>query len=106
MQYDLGKAEAQGQTVRTGSLNTPPTLILNALSKLQAKHCTGRSYLQTHLSVFDDKPVFSRRSAGADVIFESPYNHIEGETCEKCERKRAVRRALRTSQELSFTTAR
>ena len=37
VQYDFGKTGPSG-FIRTGSLNTPPTILLNALSKLRANH--------------------------------------------------------------------
>src|SRR5271170_736931 len=49
VQYDFGKTGASG-FVRTGFLNTPPAILLNALSKLRANHDIGRNNILTHLS--------------------------------------------------------
>src|SRR5438045_1734074 len=38
VQYDFGKTGAEGQFIRTGSLNQPPLVLLNAITKLQAEH--------------------------------------------------------------------
>lgn len=38
VQYEYGKVEAGEQFVRTGMLNKPPTVLLTAISKLQATH--------------------------------------------------------------------
>lgn len=38
MQYDLEKTVEEGRFVRTGSLNRPPNVLLNAVSSLQARH--------------------------------------------------------------------
>src|SRR5215469_13940718 len=41
VQFDFGKSTQSG-FVRTGTLNPPPTLLLNALAKLQANHLRRR----------------------------------------------------------------
>lgn len=38
VQYDKGKVEADGQFVHKGSLNRPPDLLLQALSRIRAEH--------------------------------------------------------------------
>jgi len=100
VQYDFGKTGAGGQFTRTGSLNTPPTALLNALAKLQSNRYRGRSSLPTHLSVFDRLPQFSREKAGPDILFKSTYNHTGGATCEECSREWLVERAPRTTEEV------
>lgn len=98
VQYDLGKTEADGHYTRTGLLNTPPTVLLNALAKLRANHYRGRTSLPTYLSAFDVLPAFRREKAGADILFQPIYNHAGGATCEYCSRDKLVERAPRTSQ--------
>jgi len=44
VQYDLGKTEVSG-FMRTGSLNTPPTVLLNALAKFRSNRLLGKSTL-------------------------------------------------------------
>lgn len=95
VQYDSGKATTSGFE-RTGSLNTPPTVLLNAVTNLRAKHIRGRSKLPDHLSKFDNLPEFTRESAGPDTLFEAKYNHIGGATCKKCSGEFAVSRAKRS----------
>src|SRR5580700_9635943 len=58
VQYDFGKTEPSG-FIRTGSLNTPPTILLNALSKLRANHVIGRNSILTHLSAVNHLPKFA-----------------------------------------------
>src|SRR5436305_720203 len=41
VQYDFGKAAPSGFE-RTGFLNTPPTILLNAVAKLLANHIRGK----------------------------------------------------------------
>ena len=38
VQYDFGETKAGGHFTRTGFLNAPPTILLKALSKVQANH--------------------------------------------------------------------
>ena len=82
VQYDLGKTGVGGHITQTGSLNTPPTVLLNAFARLRSNHYRGRSSLPTYLSVFDHLPGFSRENAGPDLLFKPTYNHIEGATCQ------------------------
>lgn len=94
IQYDFGKALPNGFQ-RTGLLNTPPTVLLNALAKLQAKHIAGESNLSTFLSKITDIPVFSRERAGPDVLFAFDYTHIQGYTCDYCSQEHQIERPCR-----------
>jgi nucleoside phosphorylase len=95
VQYDLGKTEVDGHVTRTGSLNTPPTILLNALARLRSNHYRGRTNIHTYLSVFDHLPSFSREDAGPDLLFKSTYNHTEGATCQACSGDGLIERAPR-----------
>jgi nucleoside phosphorylase len=99
VQYDFGKTTPSG-FVRTGFLNTPPTILLNALAKLQANRLRRKSSLSTYLSAFGHLPEYARNNAGPDILFESSYNHIGGLTCEKCSKDKLVGRNSRDSQEI------
>ncbi|OCL00089.1 putative kinesin [Cenococcum geophilum 1.58] len=98
VQYDFGKTGAGGHIARTGSLNAPPVVLLNAVSKLRALHYRGRSNLATYLSTFDPLEHFSRSMVGPDILFEATYNHIGGATCEQCSREKEVKRTPRVGQ--------
>src|SRR5690242_16355300 len=69
VQYDFGKATVSGFE-RTGALNAPPTILLNAVANLRAKHMRGRGRLLEFLSKLDDLPEFTRAAAGPDVLFK------------------------------------
>jgi nucleoside phosphorylase len=84
VQYDSGKATPSGFE-RTGSLNTPPTILLNAVSILRAKHMRGKSRLAEYLSKLDSLPDFTRGAAGIDILFEATYDHVGGATCRRCD---------------------
>lgn len=98
VQYDFGKAEEGGRFRRTGFLNTPPTVLLNALAKLRANRLQGRSNLSTYLSAITDLPAFTYNNAGTDVLFQPDFNHAGGTTCDQCSRDRVVTRNSRASQ--------
>ena len=80
VQYDFGKATASGFE-RTGNLNSPPTILLNALSNLRANHVREKSRLWKYVSKFNCLPSFTRDNAGPDILFEADYNHEGGTTC-------------------------
>ena len=77
VQYDFGKTTPSG-FVRTGSLNTPPTILLNAITNLRAKHIRGICKFPDYISNLHRLPDFTRESAGPDILFEAEYNHEGG----------------------------
>jgi nucleoside phosphorylase len=99
VQYDFGKAGASGFT-RTGSLNAPPKVLLNALAKLRSNHLRRKSNLLIYLSAVSHLPDFTYGTAGPDILFEPTYNHVEGPTCSRCSKDRLVERTPRANQEV------
>jgi nucleoside phosphorylase len=97
VQYDSGKATPSGFE-RTGSLNTPPTVLLNAVANLRAKHMRGRGRLGEYLSKFDSLPDFTRDAAGTDILFEAEHDHKEGPTCKQCDTSYLADRELRRQE--------
>ncbi|KAF2628864.1 kinesin light chain, partial [Macroventuria anomochaeta] len=97
VQYDSGKATPSGFE-RTGFLNTPPTVLLNAVANLRAKHMRGRGRLLEYLSKLDSLPDFSREAAGPDTLFKVEYDHAGSTTCEKCSKEHAVAREARRQE--------
>ncbi|KAI6463138.1 hypothetical protein MCOR15_004262 [Pyricularia oryzae] len=59
VQYDFGKTGAGGRITRTGSLNAPPTILLNALAKLRANDFRDRMQILAHLSKLPSQPKFA-----------------------------------------------
>jgi nucleoside phosphorylase len=84
VQYDSGKATPSG-LVRTGSLNAPPTVLLNAVANLRAKHIRGRGRLSEYLSKLRSLPDFTQEAAGSDTLYDTTYNHKGGATCKQCD---------------------
>jgi nucleoside phosphorylase len=99
VQYDSVKSTPSGFE-RTGFLNAPPMILLNAVSKIQANYMIRRSSLSEYVSKLGDLPVFARDNAGSDVLFEASYNHTGGATCDSCSRDRVIERQPRGSQEI------
>jgi nucleoside phosphorylase len=97
VQYDSGKATPSGFE-RTGSLNTPPTILLNAVANLQAKHMRGRGKLAEYISKLDSLPDFRREAAGSDILFKASYDHERGATCSKCSKDYIVDRRARRQE--------
>jgi nucleoside phosphorylase len=100
VQYDFGKTGAGGRLTPTGFLNTPPTVLLNAISKLRSNQYLEQDTLFMHLSAFKRLAQFSRDGAGPDVLYEATYNHIGGLTCDGCGEDKTVERTPRSSQEI------
>ncbi|RDW62503.1 hypothetical protein BP5796_10805 [Coleophoma crateriformis] len=98
VQHDLGKIVTQGQMRRTGFLNAPPPLLLNAISRVRANHLQGRIDFTRYSAAFHGLPQFDRHAAGPDKLFEATYEHKRGETCESC--TKVVIRPTRTGQEV------
>jgi nucleoside phosphorylase len=99
VQYDFGKTTPNG-FVQTGLLNAPPTILLNALAKLQANRYRRKSDISMYLSALCHLPEFARDNAGPDILFEPTYNHVGGPTCERCSKDRLLMRTTRGSQEI------
>jgi hypothetical protein len=97
VQYDSGKVTPSGFE-RTGSLNTPPTVLLNAVANLRAKHMRGRGRLLQYSSKLNSLPDFSREAAGSDTLFEVEYDHVGSTTCGKCSTEHAVAREARREE--------
>jgi len=83
VQYDFGKTTLNGFE-RTGSLNSPPQILLSAVSTVRANGLLGESTLSDHVSPLERIPTFQRNRTGPDVLFEAAYNHEGGLACDQC----------------------
>jgi nucleoside phosphorylase len=95
VQYDSGKATPSGFE-RTGSLNTPPMILLTAVVNLQAKYRRRKGKLAEYISKLDSLPDFGR--ASSDTLFEASYDHEKGPTCSKCSKDYIVDREARKQE--------
>ena len=98
VQYDFGKAVPSG-FLRTGFLNSPPTILLGAVNKLRSNQVRRKTKLVEHIAKLQQLPEFVRSAAGPDVLFEAEYNHEQGATCQSCSADRQVDRRLRPNEE-------
>jgi nucleoside phosphorylase len=106
VQYDFGKIGVDGHFLRTGSLNAPPAVLLQALAKLRANHMRGRIKLYEYLSTYARLPKFVYQGADFDVLYNTTYSHVNGPTCDGCSKKEIVSRDPRedTNPVLYFGT--
>ncbi|PNP59224.1 hypothetical protein FNYG_14995 [Fusarium nygamai] len=105
VQYDLGKAKANGAWERKGSLDKPPPILLHALASLQAEHEIAGSKVpdllqamwQANPGMTRPKRDFTYQGVENDRLFESQYDHVGGSTCDKCDSACEVKREWRES---------
>jgi nucleoside phosphorylase len=98
VQYDSVKATPSGFE-RTGSLNSPPQILLAAIASVQAKEFRGKSQVSEHIAKLKRMPQFRRDKVGADILFEATYDHEGGYTCDKCKTDKQEARQPRGSKE-------
>jgi nucleoside phosphorylase len=99
IQWDMGKAEADGHFVRTGSLAPPPTALLTALTKFEADQITTRTNILSYLKNLESIPNIPKRFLKSDslqdILYESSYCHVEGDDCRFCDKSRVIQRSER-----------
>lgn len=82
VQWDFGKAEQGGSFKRTGALNSPPSALLTALTKLERDHEMKGSKMPKYLEDLKKNwpklvPKYIRSEAWRDVLFRADYDHVE-----------------------------
>lgn len=110
IQWDMGKAEAGGQFVRTGSLAPPPTALLTALTKFEADQITTRTNVLSYLKNLENIPnmpkSFLKSDSLQDILYQSSYKHVkgdddsgysytEGDDCRLCDKSKVIHRSER-----------
>src|SRR5467141_605100 len=106
VQYDYGKAVASGVFQQTGMMNQPPQVLLNAIARLHADDIMGQNQSIADMisNVLDAnvemKAPFSRPADEQDTLFNSAYDHPQGEdTCINCDKRHLIHRDPQTSDE-------
>ncbi|SCO91194.1 related to RSA4-WD-repeat protein required for maturation and efficient intra-nuclear transport [Fusarium oxysporum] len=105
VQYDFGKAKANGAWERKGSLDKPPLVLLSALGRLQAQHEQAPSkvpellqkMLEANPYMKRPKKAFTYQGAENDRLFQSQHDHVGGSNCDKCDSAWEVKRDRRES---------
>jgi nucleoside phosphorylase len=105
IQYDRGKTVQDGEFRRTGALNSPPTVLLAALARLQAEHEVNPNKIPQYLSEMMEKYPRMRREyayqgASNDHLYQAAYDHPDpAATCEECDHAQEIRRDPREDTE-------
>ncbi|KAF3929563.1 hypothetical protein ABW19_dt0206190 [Dactylella cylindrospora] len=101
LQYDFGKTVQEGRFVQTGVLNKPPSIFLQAITKLKADYLLD-SYATFECIIADTfkdenfSQDFSRPPPESDRLFVSYYDHpLQNESCDQCDRSMVAERAPR-----------
>ncbi|KAL2797415.1 hypothetical protein BJX66DRAFT_348560 [Aspergillus keveii] len=111
VQYDFGKATTskEGLFQRTGQLNSPPPVLLTALSKLQAIHLTQGEQFVDFLAELErkrpkDHPSPFARPTTDDCLYSTDYAHPipEAKTCDGCDGLRTISRTARQHPSVPF----
>ncbi|KAK1656993.1 hypothetical protein BDP55DRAFT_43077 [Colletotrichum godetiae] len=97
IQYDFGKTGADGRIARTGSLNAPHTILLNALAKLRANDLRRKTQVLKHLSQLSSQPEFASPGSEKDTLYDASSPHIGTATCAKCHPADVVDRDARAT---------
>jgi nucleoside phosphorylase len=94
VQYDMGKITPT-EIIRTGSLDSPPHILLSAATTLASDASMGESKLLKILSQIDHIPGLRRGESSIDVLYDASYNHQGGTTCAGCHPDKQVKRSQR-----------
>lgn len=95
-QYDLIKAKSGGKCERKGFLGRPPTVLLNALTSIQARHERKDSDVPYLLQVMLESnpkmgkrtkknPGYAHQGFDNDRLFKASCDHIPGPDCQGCD---------------------
>ncbi|KAF3112319.1 hypothetical protein TWF706_010906 [Orbilia oligospora] len=102
IQYDFGKAMENGEFVRIGSLNAPPSILLNAVAFVKARDQAelGKKISDSAQKIEEGDPRFPYPGQDTDKLFRADYNHVAGEgrqsdTCKSCNASKVVPRSER-----------
>jgi nucleoside phosphorylase len=102
-QYDLIKEKSGDKRVRKGFLRRPPTVLLNALSSIQADHERKDSKIPSFLQEMLEKnpkmgwrskqnPGYIHQGFDNDHLFKALCDHIPGPDCRGCDTANEVQR--------------
>lgn len=94
VQYDFGKTKPN-EFERTAFLNSPPNVLLNTISVVQANHLDGESRFSEFLSCLNNLPQFAPPHSEPDRLFMASFDHVGGETCKGCNKRKLVKRDSR-----------
>lgn len=102
IQFDRGKTNQEGEFERTGSLNSPPMILLTALGRLKAEHEYSDNKISLYLNeVYEKYSTMKKKYAfpgeSHDQLYQANYKHSgTNATCEMCDPRAQVQRESRT----------
>ncbi|EWC45662.1 hypothetical protein DRE_05223 [Drechslerella stenobrocha 248] len=104
IRYKFGKTVASGRFEPSGVLNKPPFQLLAAVSKLRAKRmvegCKISSFLSEALEKCPDTAAqFAYPGRHRDILYESEYDHVGGDTCNQCDPSKLTVRLARPTDD-------
>ncbi|EXJ63522.1 uncharacterized protein A1O5_11571 [Cladophialophora psammophila CBS 110553] len=94
IQYDFGKTTPSGFQ-HIGFLNSPPAILLKAVTNLRANHIRAEGKFLEYNSILHRLPKFTREAAGPDVLFHATYDHKGGSTYQHYKLEKQVNRQPR-----------
>ncbi|KAF3920773.1 Nephrocystin-3 [Dactylellina cionopaga] len=101
VQYDFGKAMENGEFLRVGSLNAPPSILLSAVASIKAINQVelGKKISDTAQEIEEKQMRFDYPGQDSDRLFSADYNHVAGkgresETCKSCDTSKTPYSAL------------
>ncbi|KAK9445083.1 Pfs, NACHT and Ankyrin domain protein [Metarhizium brunneum] len=116
-QYDLIKAKSGDKRERKGFLGRPPTVLLNALTKVQAVHeretpkipCFLQEMLKKNPKMgkrSKKSPGYAHQGADNDHLFKASCDHVPGPDCRGCDTAGEIQRDPRdtTDPEIHYGT--
>ncbi|KAL2812483.1 WD40-repeat-containing domain protein [Aspergillus granulosus] len=103
LQHDMGKFSEDGKLRRTGSLNSPPRLLLAAVNKMRAAEITSDPCYPSYIDKVVQKNARTRRNfrrPDSDRLFQIQYDHHpDAATCDGCLAEWEVERDEREDHE-------
>lgn len=100
VQYDMGKTRPDGQFLRTGSLNSPPPVVLTALTAVDAAVEMDETEISAHLDRLTNRlPKFAFPGKLIDRLYKPTYNHKGVRECSECGDQEIIERGDRASIE-------
>jgi nucleoside phosphorylase len=103
IQYDYGKTLPDGQFQQTGALNSPPQVLLSAVSQMRSNHLIERLEIKaTITNILDNNGYMKERFSqpDRDWLFNATYKHPKHRAdCSACDQNQVVKRTPRKSHE-------
>ncbi|KAK5063124.1 hypothetical protein LTR84_005200 [Exophiala bonariae] len=85
VQYDMGKTLQLGESLRTGSLNSPPQVLLTATTAMEAAALTGKLRVSEYLAHIGSRlSKFAFPTKLGDRMYATSSVHVGGASCKDC----------------------